>query len=211
MPPQIDGPQPGSDCGGPSRGPKSADRPTLIALPHHHRVRCPHQGRNGKNATARRWAPTRSKVPATGSAGPRRPSRVPADIRDAWRAGRAARQARRALAWDKRVCKPRDRQALSIQPQAPAGDLPKEALTAAVRGLKEKARRRPEGDRHQGGLRIGARGPHGGGARDDRRLRGSHRIEQTPGPRGMAALSARAAGRPVHPLRHPGNTAWQPP
>src|SRR5215470_13659752 len=64
------------------------------------------------------------------------PFEVPEDIRDAWRAaGQRGRPAR--LAWEKRVA------SLAADRRAEfgrrlAGDLPKEALAAAVRGLKEQ-------------------------------------------------------------------------
>jgi transketolase len=70
------------------------------------------------------------------------PFEVPADIRDAWRmAGQRGRPAR--LAWDKRVASlAADRRAEFNR--RVAGDLPKDALAAAVRGLKEKLAAAPK-------------------------------------------------------------------
>src|SRR6266849_2178352 len=70
------------------------------------------------------------------------PFEVPADIRDAWRAaGQRGRPAR--LAWEKRVASlAADRRAEFNRRLA--GDLPKEALAAAVRVLKEKLAAAPK-------------------------------------------------------------------
>jgi transketolase len=70
------------------------------------------------------------------------PFEVPADIRDAWRAaGQRGRPAR--LAWEKRVAGvAADRRAEFNRRLA--GDLPAEALTAAIRGLKEKLAAAPK-------------------------------------------------------------------
>ena len=88
--------------------PPDADR-----LQDHHRLRRADQGRQVVGATARRSAPTRSRARARSSAGAHAPFDVPADMRDAWRAGR------RALAADARrpgtSASPR-----SIRPSAPS-------------------------------------------------------------------------------------------
>jgi transketolase len=124
------------------------------------------------------------------------PFEVPPDIRDAWRAaGQRSRPAR--LAWEKRVAGlAADRRAeLS---RRLAGDLPKEALAAAVRGLKEQlaATHKDIATRASSEFALGALTAAVpemiGGSAD---LTGSNNTQ----PKGMAAMSAaHPAGRFIH-------------
>jgi transketolase len=124
------------------------------------------------------------------------PFEVPADIRDAWRAaGQRGRPAR--LAWEKRVA------SLAADRRAEfgrrlAGDLPKEALAAAVRGLKEQLAATPKeiATRSSSEFALGALTAAVpemiGGSAD---LTGSNNTQ----PKGMAAMSAaHPAGRFIH-------------
>jgi transketolase len=124
------------------------------------------------------------------------PFEVPADIRDAWRAaGQRGRPAR--LAWEKRVA------SLAADRRAEfgrrlAGDLPKEALAAAVRGLKEQLAAAPKdiATRASSEFALGALTaalPEMIGGSAD--LTGSNNTQ----PKGMAAMSAtHPAGRFIH-------------
>jgi transketolase len=124
------------------------------------------------------------------------PFEVPPDIRDAWRAaGQRGRPAR--LAWEKRVA------SLAADRRAEfgrrlAGDLPKEALAAAVRGLKEQLAATPKeiATRASSEFALGALTAAVpemiGGSAD---LTGSNNTQ----PKGMAAMSAaHPAGRFIH-------------
>ena len=124
------------------------------------------------------------------------PFEVPADIRDAWRAvgqrGRAAR-----LAWEKRVTSLPPDQYAEFNRRL-AGDLPVEALAAAVRGLKETLAAAPKeiATRASSELALGALTAAVpemiGGSAD---LTGSNNTR----PKGMAAMSAaHPAGRFIH-------------
>jgi transketolase len=124
------------------------------------------------------------------------PFEVPDDIRDAWRAaGQRSRPAR--LAWEKRVASlPADRRAEFGRRLA--GDLPKEALAAAVRGLKEQLATTPKeiATRSSSEFALGALTAAVpemiGGSAD---LTGSNNTR----PKGMAAMSAaHPAGRFIH-------------
>src|SRR5712671_1635032 len=124
------------------------------------------------------------------------PFEVPADIRDAWRAsGQRGRPAR--LAWEKRVASlPADLRAEFNRRLA--GDLPKEALDAAVRGLKEQLAAAPKeiATRAASEFALGALTAAVpemiGGSAD---LTGSNNTR----PKGMAAMSAaHPAGRFIH-------------
>jgi transketolase len=124
------------------------------------------------------------------------PFEVPPDIRDAWRAaGQRGRPAR--LAWEKRVASlPADRRAEFNRRLA--GDLPKEALAAAVRGLKEKLAAahkdiatRAASEFALDALTVAVPEMIGGSAD----LTGSNNTR----PKGMAAMSAaHPAGRFIH-------------
>jgi transketolase len=124
------------------------------------------------------------------------PFEVPADIRDAWRAaGQRGRPAR--LAWDKRVANlVADKRAAFNRRLA--GDLPKEALAAAVRGLKEKYAAAPKEIATRAASELALEAlttavPEMIGGSAD--LTGSNNTR----PKGMAALSvAQPAGRFVH-------------
>ena len=124
------------------------------------------------------------------------PFEAPPDIRDAWRAaGQRGRPAR--LAWEKRVASlPADRRAEFSRRLA--GDLPKEALAAAVRGLKEQLAATPKeiATRASSEFALGALTAAVpemiGGSAD---LTGSNNTQ----PKGMAAMSAaHPAGRFIH-------------
>ena len=124
------------------------------------------------------------------------PFEVPPDIRDAWRAaGQRGRPTR--LAWEKRVASlAADRRAEFSRRLA--GDLPKEALAAAVRGLKEQlaATRKDIATRASSEFALGALTAAVpemiGGSAD---LTGSNNTQ----PKGMAAMSAaHPAGRFIH-------------
>jgi transketolase len=124
------------------------------------------------------------------------PFEVPADIRDAWRAaGQRGRPGR--LAWEKRVASlAADRHAEFSRRLA--GDLPKEALAAAVCGLKEKLAAAPKeiATRAASEFALGALTAAVpemiGGSAD---LTGSNNTR----PKGMAAMSAvHLAGRFIH-------------
>jgi len=124
------------------------------------------------------------------------PFEVPPDIRDAWRAaGQRGRPAR--LAWEQRVA------SLAADRRAEfgrrlAGDLPKEALAAAVRGLKEQLAAAPKeiatrasSEFALGALTVAVPEMIGGSAD----LTGSNNTQ----PKGMAAMSAaHPAGRFIH-------------
>ncbi len=124
------------------------------------------------------------------------PFEVPPDIRDAWRAaGQRGRPAR--LAWEQRVA------SLAADRRAEfgrrlAGDLPKEALAAAVRGLKEQLAAAPKeiatrasSEFALGALTVAVPEMIGGSAD----LTGSNNTQ----PKGMAAMSAaHPAGRVIH-------------
>jgi transketolase len=124
------------------------------------------------------------------------PFEVPADIRDAWRAaGQRGRPAR--LAWEKRVASlPADRRAEFNR--RVAGDLPKEALAAAVRGLKETLAAAPKeiasraaSEFALGALTVALPEMIGGSAD----LTGSNNTR----PKGMMEMSApNPAGRFIH-------------
>jgi transketolase len=124
------------------------------------------------------------------------PFEVPGDVRDAWRAaGQRGRPAR--LAWDKRVA------SLAADKRAEfnrrlAGDLPGEALAAAIRGLKEQLAAAPKeiATRAASEFALGALTAAVpemiGGSAD---LTGSNNTR----PKGMTALSAaQPAGRFIH-------------
>jgi transketolase len=124
------------------------------------------------------------------------PFEVPPDIRDAWRAaGQRGRPAR--LAWEKRVASlPADRRAEFSRRLV--GDLPKEALAAAVRGLKEQLAAAPKeiATRASSEFALGALTAAVpemiGGSAD---LTGSNNTR----PKGMAAMSAaQPLGRFIH-------------
>ena len=124
------------------------------------------------------------------------PFEVPTDIRDAWRAaGQRGRPAR--LAWDKRIAN------LAADKRAEfnrklAGDLPEEALAAAVRGLKEKLAATPKEIATRAASEFAlealtAAVPEMMGGSAD--LTGSNNTR----PKGMAALSAaQPSGRFIH-------------
>src|SRR5262249_45578942 len=124
------------------------------------------------------------------------PFEVPADIRDAWRAaGQRSRPAR--LSWDKRIA------SLAADKRAEfnrrlAGDLPQEALAAAVRGLKEKLASAPKEIATRAASEFAlealtAAVPEMVGGSAD--LTGSNNTR----PKGMAALSAtQPSGRFIH-------------
>jgi len=124
------------------------------------------------------------------------PFEVPTDIRDAWRAaGQRGKPTR--LAWDKRVAN------LAADKRAEfnrrlAGEMPKDALAAAVRGLKEKLAAAPKeiATRAASELALEALAaavPEMVGGSAD--LTGSNNTK----PKGMAALSAaQPAGRFIH-------------
>jgi len=124
------------------------------------------------------------------------PFEVPADIRDAWRAaGQRGRPAR--LAWEKRVASlAADRRAeLS---RRLAGELPKEALAAAVCGLKEKLAAAPKEVATRSASEFALEAVTAavpemiGGSAD---LTGSNNTR----PKGMAVLSTtQPAGRFIH-------------
>ena len=124
------------------------------------------------------------------------PFEVPADIRDGWRtAGQRGQPAR--LAWEKRVaCLPADRRAEFNR--RVAGDLPNEALAAAVLGLKQKLAAAPKeiATRAASEFALGALTAAVpemiGGSAD---LTGSNNTR----PKGMAEMSAaHPAGRFIH-------------
>jgi transketolase len=124
------------------------------------------------------------------------PFEVPADIRDAWRAaGQRGRPAR--LAWEKRLAglSPDKRAAFT---RRLAGELPKDALAAAVRGLKEKFAATPKeiATRAASELALEALAavtPEMVGGSAD--LTGSNNTR----PKGMTVLSAaQPAGRFIH-------------
>lgn len=124
------------------------------------------------------------------------PFEVPADILDAWRtAGQHGRPAR--LAWETRLAGlPADRRAEFNRRLA--GDLPDEALSAAVRGLKETLAAAPKeiATRAASEFALGALTaavPEMVGGSAD--LTGSNNTR----PKGMAAMSAaQPAGRFIH-------------
>jgi transketolase len=124
------------------------------------------------------------------------PFEVPADIRDAWRAvGQRGRPVR--LAWEKRVA------SLAVDKRAEfnrrlASDLPKEALAAAVCGLKEKLAAAPKEVATRAASEFAletltAAVPEMIGGSAD--LTGSNNTR----PKGMAVMSAtQPAGRFIH-------------
>jgi transketolase len=119
------------------------------------------------------------------------PFEVPADIRDAWRAaGQRGRSAR--FAWEKRVANLAADRRVEFGRRL-TGDLPKEALAAAVRGLKEQLAATPKeiATRASSEFALGALTAAVpemiGGSAD---LTGSNNTQ----PKGMAAMSA------AHPL-----------
>jgi transketolase len=124
------------------------------------------------------------------------PFEVPADIRDAWRtAGQRGRPAR--LAWDKRVASLAADKRAEFKRRV-AGDLPNEALAAAIRGIKEKLAAAPQeiATRKASEFALEALAPAVpemiGGSAD---LTGSNNTR----PKGMAVLSAaQPAGRFIH-------------
>jgi transketolase len=124
------------------------------------------------------------------------PFEVPPDIRDAWRAaGQRGRPAR--LAWEKRVASLAPDKRAEFNRRL-AGDLPKEALAAAVRGLKEQLAATPKeiatrasSEFALGALTVAVPEMIGGSAD----LTGSNNTQ----PKGMAAMSAaHPAGRFIH-------------
>jgi transketolase len=174
---------------------KSADRPTLIACRTTIGFGAPTKAGtekcHGSPLGADEIKGARERLGWTSP-----PFEVPADIRDAWRAtGLRGRPAR--LAWEKRLAGlPADRRADFSRRLA--GELPKEALAAAVRGLKEKFAATPKeiATRAASELALEALAPAVpemvGGSAD---LTGSNNTR----PKGMATLSAaQPAARFIH-------------
>ena len=124
------------------------------------------------------------------------PFEVPADIRDAWRAaGQRSRPAR--LSWDKRIASLAAHKRAEFNRRL-AGDLPQEALAAAVRGLKEKLASAPKEIATRAASEFALEALTAavpemiGGSAD---LTGSNNTR----PKGMAALSAtHPSGRFIH-------------
>ena len=125
---------------------------------------------------------------------------MPADVLTQWRAAgqrskacaRGLGQAARSASADKRAEFERRMR----------GDLPADKLDAAVRAVKESARRNAEGDRDPHRLASSRwRRIIRGGAGNDRRLGRPHRLQQHPHQGDEGDVGDRLR-RPLHPLRH---------
>ncbi len=128
------------------------------------------------------------------------PFEVPADIRDAWRAaGERSKSARRA--WDGRLnaLAPERRSEFS---RRAAGDLPTQALAAAVRGLKEKLAAAPKEIATRSASEFALEALTAAVPEMIGGLGRPHRLEQH-APQGHGGVLRRQSVRPVHSLWHP--------
>jgi transketolase len=174
---------------------KSADRPTLIACRTTIGFGAPTKAGtekcHGSPLGADEIKGARERLGWTSP-----PFEVPADIRDAWRAaGQRGKPAR--LAWEKRVANLATDKRTEFNRRL-AGELPKAALAAAVRGLKEKLAAAPKEIATRAASEsalevLAAAVPEMIGGSAD--LTGSNNTR----PKGMAALSAaQPAARFIH-------------
>ncbi len=128
------------------------------------------------------------------------PFEVPADIGAAWRAAGARARTTR-LTWEQRLASLAPDRRGEFERRL-AGDLPDDALAAAVRGIKAEARGGTQGDRDPRRFGIRPRSAHRRGAGNGRRIGRSRGIQQHAA-QGHGGLHGGESGRPLHPLRRP--------